>query len=135
MVLGIFMFILPLTVMTQERPVGMEEAIGIALQNNKSLLASEGKVQKQRDLLGSAYDINKTHVYYNFDENNIAENGVPIKVWGISQSLQFPTIYGAQRKLQKSQIAVTEQEFSISKQMLTKEVSKAYIMVLYCTKY
>ncbi len=130
-ILGIFMLILPVSLMAQQRPVTMEEAIGIALENNKSLLASEGKVEKQRGLLGSAYDINKTHLYYNFDENNIAENGEPIKVWGINQSLQFPTIYGAQRKLQKSQIAMAEQEYSISKQMLSKEVSKAYIMVVY----
>ena len=130
-VLGLFMLILPVSIMAQERPVTMEEAIGIALENNKSLLASEGKVEKQRGLLGSAYDINKTHLYYNFDENNIAENGEPIKVWGINQALQFPTIYGAQRKLQKSQIAMAEQEYSISKQMLSKEVSKAYIMVVY----
>ncbi len=130
-VLSIFILIMPVSMLAQERPVTMEEAIGIALQNNKSLLASEGKVEKQRGLLGSAYDIDKTHLYYNFDENNIAENGEPIKVWGINQSLQFPTIYGAQRKLQKSQIAMAEQEYSISKQMLTKEVSKAYIMVVY----
>jgi len=130
-VLGLFMLILPVSIMAQERPVTMEEAIGIALENNKSLLASEGKVEKQRGLLGSAYDINKTHLYYNFDENNIAENGEPIRVWGINQALQFPTIYGAQRKLQKSQIAMAEQEYSISKQMLSKEVSKAYIMVVY----
>lgn len=122
---------LPLAGMAQSKPVNLEQALQLALENNHRLKASAGKVEQSRELLGSAIDIDKTEVYYNFDENNIAENGAPITVWGISQSLKFPTVYGAQRSLQKSRVTLSQQQYALDERLVKREVSKAYYRVVY----
>ncbi|MDO9038330.1 MAG: TolC family protein, partial [Lutibacter sp.] len=92
---------------------------------------SAEKVNQAKQLVGTAFNIDKTHIYYNYDENNFAENGVPLKVFGISQSIQFPTIYGAQRKVEKQKVTMSEQEYKLSERLLTKEVYQAYYTVVY----
>lgn len=85
----------------QQISVNPEQAAQMAVQNNKGLKAYAKRVDQSNELVGSALNLDKTQFYYNYDQNNIAENGLPIKVLGVSQSLQFPTVYGAQRKVQK----------------------------------
>lgn len=89
------------------------------------------KVNQSEQLVGSAFNLDKTQVYYSYDQNNIAENGLPLRVFGVSQSLQFPTIYGAQRKVEKQKVALTTQQFKLNERALTKEVYKAYYEVVY----
>ena len=69
--------------------------------------------------------------YVDYDENNLAENGEPLKVFGISQSIQFPTIYGAQRKVEKQKTRLSIQEYNINERLLKKEVYHAYYNVVY----
>ena len=115
----------------QPTPITKEKALELALKNNQGLHASLLQVEQTKELIGTAFDLEKTQAYYHYDENNIAENGLPIYVWGISQSLQFPTVYGVQRSVNKSKVLVKEQEYLLSKQYLKREVSKAYITVVY----
>jgi cobalt-zinc-cadmium resistance protein CzcA len=82
-------------------------------------------------LVGSGWNLDKTQLYYNSDENNIAENGLPLNVLGISQVLQFPTIYGAQRKVEKQKVELTTQQYRLNERVLTKEVYAAYYEVVY----
>ncbi|HUH27909.1 TolC family protein, partial [Gelidibacter sp.] len=84
-----------------------------------------------KQLVGSAFNLDKTQVYYNYDENNIAENGLPLDVYGIIQTLQFPTIYGAQRKVEKQKVELSTQQYRLNERILTKEVYKAYYNVVY----
>lgn len=82
-------------------------------------------------MAGSAFNIDKTLVYYNDDESNIAENGLSLKVFGISQSIMFPTIYGAQRKVEKQKATLTSQQYKIDERLLTKEVYQAYYTIVF----
>ncbi|MAN02289.1 MAG: CusA/CzcA family heavy metal efflux RND transporter [Owenweeksia sp.] len=127
----LLILVLPLAGMAQGKPVNLEQALQLALENNNRLKASAGRLEHSKHLIGSAIDIDKTELYYNFDENNIAENGAPIRVWGISQSLKFPTIYGAQRGLQKSKVELSKQQYALDERLVKREVSKAYYRVVY----
>ena len=118
---------------SQKSKITVQQAIEIALENNKGLQASAQRVNQSKQLVGSAFNLDKTQVYYHFDENNIAPNGLPIKVFGVSQSFQFPTIYGAQRSVEKQKVALASQQYNINERLLTKEVFKAYNNVLYQT--
>ena len=75
--------------------------------------------------------MDKTEFFYNSDQNNIAPNLFPLKVWGINQSLKFPTVYNAERTvlIQRKQLA--EDEFELVKQQLIKKVSLHFYEVLY----
>jgi len=129
----LLLFVLPLAGFSQQQPtqITLDDAIKIAMNNNKGLQASAERVTQSNQLIGTGWDINKTEVYYNFDQNNIALNNLPLRVWGVNQSMQFPTIYGAKRQLLKSEAALEEQTYVIEKRLLTKEVSAAFYNVLY----
>ena len=92
---------LPFFGKAQQNPINAEQTVKIAIENNKGLQASVKRINQSEQMVGSAFNLDKTQVYYGYDQNNIAENGLPLKVFGLSQSLQFPTIYGAQRKVEK----------------------------------
>jgi cobalt-zinc-cadmium resistance protein CzcA len=118
----------------QSHAISVDQAVSIALRNNSSLKASENRVIQSQQLIGSAIDINKTEVYYNKDQNNIAPNNLPLDVWGVSQTLKFPTVYGAQRKVLKGQSEVMKNQHVLNQYVITKEVSKAYYESIYWKK-
>ncbi|WP_053992274.1 CusA/CzcA family heavy metal efflux RND transporter [Mangrovimonas sp. TPBH4] len=121
----------PEFIISQNTPLSPEEAVAIALENNQGLQASALKVNQSDQLIGSAVDIGKTEIYYNKDNNNIAPNNLPLDVWGINQSIQFPTVYGAQRNVMKGQHQLSEDQYKMDEFILIKEVLKTYYEIAY----
>lgn len=119
------------TGMSQNRSLSMDEAIQVAIENNNGLKVSSQRISMNEKLNGSAWDINKTGIYYNQDEMNIAENGEPLKVWGVQQSIDFPTVYAAQYKLYKNRTQLARDAFEVNKRLLKRQVSGAYLQVVY----
>lgn len=111
--------------------ISLEKAMDIAIHNNKNLIADSLKVAQSASLIPSAVNLEKTQAYYNYDEINIGENGYPIKVWGILQNLQFPTVYGAQKNVFKNISLMQQSKFEINKRVLKKEVSMVYLRIIY----
>jgi cobalt-zinc-cadmium resistance protein CzcA len=130
--LGVIAFLfLPVFAIAQQNPINAQQAALIAIENNNGLKASAKRIDQSKQLVGSAFNLDKTQVYYNYDENNIAENGRPLDVFGVTQSIQFPTIYGAQRKVEKQKVELSTQHYLLNERILTKEVYKAYYNVVY----
>lgn len=122
---------IPLAGVSQTKEITAKQAVEIALEHNKGLQAFANGVEQSEQLLGSAFNLDKTQVYYHYDENNIAPNGLPLNVIGISQSIQFPTVYGAQRKVAQGQVDLSKQRYRLNERLLTKEVYLAYYNVLF----
>ena len=114
-----------------QNQISLDKAIELAVVNNKQLKASSNQITINKQLEGTGFDIDKTEVYYNFDQNNLAPNNIPLNVWGINQSLKFPTIYKAQKNVLKSNTSLSEQSYLITETQLKKEVSKSYFSALY----
>jgi len=130
--LGIIAVLLaPIVGSAQQNPISAEQTVEMAIENNKGLQANAKRINQSEQLVGSAFNIDKTQVSYGYDQNNIAENGLPLNVFGVSQSFQFPTIYGAQHKVEKQKVALTTQLYQLNERMLTKEVYVAYYNVVY----
>jgi cobalt-zinc-cadmium resistance protein CzcA len=115
----------------QEEVLSLEGAIEIAINNNSGLRSSQLKVDQSEELIGSAFNIDKTQAYYSYDQNNIAENGIPLNVWGLSQTVQFPSVYFSQKKANTKLMEMQEQKYLLDELFLRKEVSKAYIQIIY----
>ena len=115
----------------QTKEMTLDIAVETALQNNKELKAYALKVEESEALKHNGFSIDKTLVYYEFDQNNIADNGYPLNVFGIEQNFNFPTVYMAQGKLNKTNISIAEAEFARKKILLTKDVSQAYYEIQY----
>ncbi|MCF6360675.1 MAG: CusA/CzcA family heavy metal efflux RND transporter [Cyclobacteriaceae bacterium] len=116
----------------QNNPLTIEQAINIALEHNQGIKAASMEVEKIKQLEGTSFNFDKTQAFYQFDENNTANsNGIPLKVWGVSQSIEFPTVYSAHKKVNKQRTAVQQQKYLLDEQLLKKNVSKSYYNVVY----
>ena len=127
----LMIFIIPAVGQSQTNNITVDQAIEIALKNNLGLKASAQRIEQGTLLIASANDINKTDIYFNRDQNNIAPNNVPLNVWGIGQSIQFPTVYGAQRKVLQGKAQLITDQYKLDKYIVTKEVSKSYYEIVY----
>ena len=79
----------------------LDDLIPLAIENNIGLKAGRLKVDESKLMINSAFNFNKTHVYYEYDENNLAINNVPLKVFGVQQDFRFPTAYFSEKRVNK----------------------------------
>ena len=110
----------------QEKPLHLEDLISIAIENNASLKAKNNQLLQSEKLVHSAFDFDKTQVYYEFDENNLASNNEPLKVFGVQQDFRFPTVYFSQKKVNKARYALAENTFEIQKKSIIRNLTSAY---------
>ncbi|MFA5417865.1 MAG: TolC family protein, partial [Bacteroidales bacterium] len=77
------------------------------------------------------YSIEKTGVFYGYDQSNFGENNLPLSVFGIQQNLEFPTVYNRQKHINSIdyQLSVTQSEMMA--RAISKEVAQQYNLVVY----
>jgi len=128
----ILLFLLaPVVGFSQVKPISMQEAISTAIENNGQLIIKQLEVDKNNKLIGSAFEIDKTNFYYLNDETNLGIDGKPFETYGIDQTIEFPTVYFAKKKVAKITANLAEINFQLAKDKLTKNVSKAYTKIVY----
>ncbi|AUC74990.1 CusA/CzcA family heavy metal efflux RND transporter [Olleya sp. Bg11-27] len=127
----ILILLLTFSIQAQNKPLNIEQTIALAIENNANLKAENLKIDKSNALVGSAFTFDKTSVYYNYDESNLAVNNEPLKVFGISQDFKFPTVYFAQKKVNESKVSLQEANFSLQIQQLKKQVYANYYQLSY----
>jgi cobalt-zinc-cadmium resistance protein CzcA len=110
----------------QNSPQNLEALLALASENNQALKSEAYQLERSDVLTGSAFDFEKTTVYYGFDENNIAENGKAIRVFGIQQNFLFPTVYGASKKLLNKQYELKTSQYEVAGKSVKRAVTSAY---------
>ncbi|RKF03701.1 cobalt-zinc-cadmium resistance protein CzcA [Tenacibaculum lutimaris] len=128
--LGVVLLMGLSTVQAQETPQNLQNLIDLAVENNKGLQAQQLKVEKAKAAITSAYTFDKTEVYYNRDENNTVADH-PLDIFGIQQTFAFPTVYGANKRVQKSAYNIESNQYETAKKKLMKSVVKAYYRYQY----
>jgi len=110
----------------QEQPqnITIEKAVSMAFENNPSIKAANLEIEKQESLKKSAFDLDKTAITYKNGQINGLQNDYEISV---SQDFKFPTVYGAQSKLQKERIVFSEVSLALEKNKLERDVRAAYL--------
>ncbi|MEY8849352.1 CusA/CzcA family heavy metal efflux RND transporter [Psychroserpens sp. XS_ASV72] len=119
------------TVFGQEDSKNLDELIDLAIENNAGLQASKLKVEQSDILINSAFDLDKTQIYYSYDENNLALNNKPINVFGIQQDFNFPTFYFASKKANQARFNVEQSHYGIKEKAIKYEVTSNYYQYLY----
>ena len=130
-IITVVVLFLSFSLNAQEKPLSINETIALAIENNSGLKASSLKVDESNALIGNAFNFDKTSVYYHYDENNLAINNLPLKVFGVSQDFKFPTVYFADKKVNKARFNLEESNYNIKLQTLKKEVSMAFYNLRY----
>lgn len=125
--LMIFLFLPALSSIAQPSELKLDDAIRLALQNNKGIAAYALKVEEYRSLLPSAYSMDKTFVSFGNDQNNIAENGYPLTVWGIEQNFSLPATYKAEINAKKIDVSIAEAKLEVLQRNISKEVSQSFL--------
>ena len=107
----------------QNQNLELDSIIEIALKNNKEITAYNLKIDERAILRKTAFSIEKTNFTYGTDQNNVADNGFPLKIWGVEQNFSFPTLYSAESRAKAIEISIAETELNIRKNKLSKDVS------------
>ncbi|HQE33802.1 MAG TPA: CusA/CzcA family heavy metal efflux RND transporter [Flavobacterium alvei] len=109
----------------------LDSLIAKALENSKGIKAAQLQVDKTKANINNAYSFDKTNIYYSYDQNNLAQNNEPLKVFGIQQRFAFPTVYGAQKNVFTAEYEKEKASYEIQKNRLTLNVSNAYYHIVY----
>ncbi|MBW3519736.1 CusA/CzcA family heavy metal efflux RND transporter [Flavobacterium sp. NKUCC04_CG] len=119
------------TTMSAQEPTELEQFIATAQKNNKGVLALDKKTARAKAEIKTAYSIEKTNVYYSFDENNKADNDKALRVFGVEQKISFPTVYHAKKKLVQANYSVEDAQSNWDKTKISYGVSNSYYQVIY----
>jgi heavy metal efflux system protein len=129
--IGLLLLFLPFIGNAQQIPVSLNQAINLTLQHNNRLKASGNQITMTKQLEKTAIDLGKTDVYYSFDQNNIAPNNLALNVFGISQTVKFPSFYGVQRTALRTKEQMAHSVAEQTELRLRKEVTNAYQAILF----
>ena len=108
-----------------------ERIINLAIDNNKEIKAAQKKKKKAKAAIQSAYSFDKMNVYYSYDQNNLALNVLPLRVFGVQQRFDFPTVYGAKKKVLTSEYDKEKARYDLQKNKLNLAVSKVYEQIVF----
>ncbi|WP_130733767.1 CusA/CzcA family heavy metal efflux RND transporter [Flavobacterium sp. J27] len=116
---------------SQNNTQELDSLIAIGLKNNHNIKALQLHVDKAEIAIKTAYALDKTMIYYSYDQNNLAANNEPLKVFGIQQNFAFPTVYSAQKKLLKKDWENEKAKLKIQENLLIKEITSKYNQIVY----
>ena len=105
----------------------LEEALVLAEKQNLGIQAAQKRLAAAEALTGSAWNLGKTEIYRAQDENDIAENGVFNRVWGVRQRFEMPTVYSTSKNLLQAGQSQEEARLQLDMRALKKEVSLAFV--------
>ena len=125
-----FILLSPITASAQE-PKSLDDCIRTAIENNRGIQAYRLGIEEKRALANPFIGIDKTKVYYGYDQANMSDNGHPLGVFGIEQTFAFPTVYALTSKANKLEVTIAELELRKQIQLLTRDVSVAYCDLLF----
>ncbi len=128
-ILLFFILIPTVTAYSQDKKLQINDVVETALQNNREVAVYSMKVEESKMLKKTAFAPGKTNLTYGTDQNNIAENGHPLNVFGIEQNISFPTLYSAESKSKQIEISMAEARLNIQKNECAKNVSNAFFNV------
>src|SRR5690606_1336852 len=104
----------------------LEALMALALENNRGIRAGAMKVERAEALKGTAFEFDKTEIYYQYDENNLDLKGEALRVFGLQQQCEFPPVYGARNKLQKTGLELERAGLDLPRKQLAKSLAQAY---------
>jgi cobalt-zinc-cadmium resistance protein CzcA len=112
----------------QTKPITLQSALNIALQNNLQLKSANLSVQQQTAFQRTAFDIPRTEIVL---QQGAAEGGGNDNSIGFVQPFALPVVYKKQLKLLQQQVLLAQNERSIAIFDITRQVRLAYINFQY----
>jgi len=108
--------------------MNLEQAVKTALQNNLGMRSKNMDVQAAESLRGTAFELPKTDVSFQYGNNEGFEYNDGFK---ISQTIPFPTLFGAKKNLVKEQVKSQQWIKSLTENEITRQVRSYYYQLEY----
>lgn len=111
------------------RELTLQQAIDVALENNERIKIAQYQIDFQKTGKSGALTIPKTELLYTngeFNNPTIQDN-----IYGISQRINFPSLYSSQFKLAKEKVNSSEQLKIIEENQLIGDVKSAYLQYVF----
>ncbi|HVI47942.1 MAG TPA: TolC family protein [Chitinophaga sp.] len=118
----------PIAAFSQSQPLSMEQAVQVALQQNKGLKSADASVAYYRGLTRTSGELPKTQVGLQYGQNNSYAND---NNFSVSQSIPFPTLFGAKKQLNEAQVESAVWQKATTQNDLIYQVKQTYIQLLY----
>lgn len=128
----LFVCLIPLSTnaqSTQEtNPISLQAAIDTALANNPGLQAEQYRIESEKQLLGTSFDLPKTNIDFQHGRTNsfYIDN-----VYAITQNFSFPTYYVQKSKLLRENVESQELRKLITENALINEVKSVCCFLRY----
>lgn len=110
----------------QNQLLTLEEITHMAMENNAHIKALELQTQQSETLKSTAFDLDKTEIYFNKDQNNLAENNQALTIFGLRQNLNFPTVYGKRRELLSANANYQKSVLNQKQLLLKQQIAMVY---------
>ncbi|MET4080231.1 cobalt-zinc-cadmium resistance protein CzcA [Pedobacter sp. UYP30] len=108
----------------QTKPVTLPEAIEMAKKQNKNLRSVDLEIKLQQRMGKGSTEIKKAEFGFEYGQLNSIENSD--NRFSISQTIPFPTLFSANRKLADAKINSAEQKFLTTQNELIYRVKQVY---------
>ena len=107
-----------------QKTISAEDAVNLAIKNSKNLSAADFSVKQQKQLLRSAVNLPNPEFFWEAPTGNFYTGS-------ITQSMEFPTVYGKQYQLQKQRIGLAEKEKVLTETEVKFQVRQLYLLLQY----
>lgn len=124
----IIFFVLTGTFMNAQTKITLNEAIDIALKNNRGLKNEKLKSEYAKALIKTSSDIPQTGISADYGQINSAYNDMK---FGGSQSIAFPTVYKKQKNLYTEEWKKSELSVALKEYQLKKGITLTFYNILY----
>lgn len=106
----------------------LQQCIDLAMENNQTMQSGRIKIERAKDLQGTAFNISKTNFMLSQDPTEGGGSGNTIS---LNQEFDFPTIYGARKGLLKAETNLERSSLEVSRNQLIMELSRTYYQLLF----
>lgn len=128
---AIFILLLSKTIAFSQHKLTLEEALQMMEENNPGLQAESYKMEQAKVSVTGMPDMQKPVVYFESDQSHADIYDRRLRIWGVQYTLQFPTIYGAYRGMQRQKVEMQQYRFELRKRTLEKQVTSTWYSIVY----
>ncbi len=107
-----------------QKNISEQDLILMAIKNSRNVNASSLAVLQQKQLLKGSFNLPNPEVFIESPTGNFYTGSV-------TQSFEFPSVYGKQYQLQKEKIKLAEKEIKITENEIKFQVKQLYLSLQY----
>lgn len=120
--------LLSFSTVNAQQKIGIDEAIRIAVENNKGILVNDLEIKASESLLKTSGELPKTDLNFQYGQNDGFEQNDAIS---IAQTIPFPSLFKSKKALINEQIKAKQVEKSVNLIQLRQEVRTYFYQIAY----